>query len=224
MMERIIHQIWVGPYPMPERERSYVERIKLAHPRFTHMMWTDANLPALPPNIRWQFDQRATTQDYAFQADVLRPLIVCLFGGVYLDVDYAVDQGFANVDFDAIHGLFYHHNIKDVSIPNATIGLNKGHPLAFQLVNSIRNDKCDYGPHWLGAEVRKYLGLDINDDHRKVAPALHDHGIAYFPEGKGDDIGSPASQGKIYYDMFRHDALYSWSKENKERFAKGEMK
>src|SRR5580698_5597843 len=114
-MERIIHQIWVGPYPMPSRERMYVENIKRAHPHFKHMMWTDSNLPELPPNIRWQFDQRATTKDYAFQADVIRLLLVYLHGGVYLDVDYAVDQGFTKIDFDSINGLFYHHNIRDVS-------------------------------------------------------------------------------------------------------------
>ena len=27
-MEKIIHQIWVGPYKMPDREQKYINEIK----------------------------------------------------------------------------------------------------------------------------------------------------------------------------------------------------
>ena len=48
MLENIIHQIWLGKYKIPEKDRLLAEQIKLKHPNYKYMFWDNNNLPQLP--------------------------------------------------------------------------------------------------------------------------------------------------------------------------------
>jgi hypothetical protein len=41
---RIIHQIWLGPSPLPEQDAAYVETWKQLHPDWEHRLWTEDDL------------------------------------------------------------------------------------------------------------------------------------------------------------------------------------
>src|SRR5205807_3001839 len=45
MVPRIIHQIWVGPDPLPGELRGYVDSWKRQHPDWEHRLWTEDSLP-----------------------------------------------------------------------------------------------------------------------------------------------------------------------------------
>lgn len=218
-MQRIIHQVWVGPYRMPTRESGFVRRMRELHPTHEHRLWTSPNLPAMPPFLQERFDWRISQRDYAFAADIVRVYVVWLFGGVYFDVDTepirSVEPLCAGVD-----ALFRHHAEGDTTFSNDFIGLRKGHPLGWYLLESMKAPAYDFGPHWLGATVKRYCTLPMNATHQAVKAALAHRNMRYVPSARDH---TPDPHEPIWYDHFRNHALFSWSDENRARFARGEM-
>lgn len=82
-MEKIIHQIWIGPYKMPDREKYFVSQVKEKNPDFEHILWTNDNLPELPPKIKEKYQYHYDQEVYAFAADVLRIFLIREYGGIY---------------------------------------------------------------------------------------------------------------------------------------------
>lgn len=102
---RQLHQIWLGPDPVPERLREYAASWRRYCPHWVLVLWTDrpeehADLAAgpwhqvaEPPPIinRWAyhwaprwFGPRAA---WAARSDILRMELVARYGGVYADLD-----------------------------------------------------------------------------------------------------------------------------------------
>lgn len=220
-MERIIHQIWVGPYPMPSRERGYVDGMRSMHPDFSHRLWTDENLPAMPPFLQERYSWRMSLKDYAFAADIARVYLTWLLGGIYLDVDTEVGRGFDGMDVSRWDGMFRHHEETDHTFSNDFIGLSKGHPLGWFMLQSMAAPAYDFGPHWLAYTVRSWLGLEKEADQQRTRAALVSKRMLYMPSRIEDAerLGSDAWNGR-----FNNRALFSWSDENRKRFANGEMR
>lgn len=219
-MEKIIHQIWVGPYPMPARERSFVERTRKDHPDYIHHLWTDKNIPDLPEPVAAQMRWRGARKDYAFQADVLRVWLIHEFGGTYIDVDTEPLEGMNSMPISSIDGWFYHNEPTDFTIPNGAFGLKKGHPLAKFLLNRMVLPAYDFGPAWLGGAVREYLKVHRRTAHIDVGSYLSGFNIAYLAAHAGHRY---AADQDWWQRRFYHHALYSWSDENKKLFSEGKM-
>lgn len=211
-MEKIIHQIWVGPFEMPRRERRFIKNLKELHPSWTHMFWTNDNIPELPPKIKEAYESFGKNKDYAHQADVLRVYLVKLYGGVYLDVDFKCINGFEKEDVDKINGIYLYHGGNDYTIPNGAFGSNKDHPLINYMVDQIDLKKNGwYGPSWMGNMVRSFYQLPNECDHNLLIPKLIADNINY----------------RFFFEFeknnFKHYALYSWSPENRANFEKGNI-
>ena len=209
-MEKIINQIWVGPYSLPDREKRFIEEIKIKHPDYEHKLWTEDL--ELPENISKVYEQFRKQKDYAHMADVLRIFIVNRFGGTYLDVDFKYEGGLQNLNLDDKDGFFCNHGGNDYTMPNGVFGLKKGTEIGKFLEESIGIDKgMWYGPSWLGDKVKEFLGLSRETPHQIVKEKLRKINIDYvmFPE--------------FEKKCFRHHALYSWSPENKKNFENGNI-
>ena len=87
MIPKILHQVWVGPNPIPEEEKEYIKTWKKYHPNWEYMIWNNDNLSILqlPPNCIEAFN--ASNGVYACQADIVRYVAVLKYGGVYIDTD-----------------------------------------------------------------------------------------------------------------------------------------
>jgi hypothetical protein len=211
-MEKIIHQIWVGPYQMPDREKIFVQRMKTMNPDWEHVLWTDSNLPELPKNIRKRCDMFLSQKDYAHVADVLRVFIVNKFGGLYLDVDFQPIGPLSKSDLDKHDSVFFYHGGNDYTMPNGCFGSSKGSEISEYLLNDISPDFGGwYGPSWMGEVVKRYLGFSYETDHSIVGKEMENRNIKYmlFPE--------------LENNYCTHRALYSWSPENKRNFEEGNI-
>lgn len=223
-MERIIHQVWVGPYPMPARECSYVEKMKTKHPTFIHYLWTDANLPAFPPFLKERFDWRMSRKDYAFAANTVRAYVIWLFGGIYLDVDTDIGTGFDGIPVDASDGMFRHHGPDDFTFSSDFLGLAKGHPLGWYLCENQRAPAYAFHPHWFGEMVRKYVGLEKNASHELLREKLAALNILYMPSTREHALSTGVPEADPWEGHFWNKALFSWSKDNRARFERGEVR
>ena len=76
---KIIHQIWIGPKPRPEK---WMDSWRLKHPDWEYKLWTEENLPKL--RNQDQFDKIDT---YQGKADILRYELLYEYGGIYIDAD-----------------------------------------------------------------------------------------------------------------------------------------
>lgn len=210
-MENIIHQIWVGPYEMPDREKAFVAKVKGMNKTYEHRLWTNDNLPELPDNLKDLYEKFEAAEDYAHQADILRIFLIAEYGGIYMDVDFDCVGSIDNTDLSQSNGLFFYHGGNDYTMPNGIFGLSKSSEIAQYLLDSVQPNTGWYGPSWLGDKVKEFLGFDRETEHEKVKQELDKLGIKY--------IMFPYWETKF----FRHHALYSWSPENKANFKNGNI-
>lgn len=227
MIEKNIHQIWVGEYNIPERENRISSEIKEKHPEYVYYFWTDKNLPTIPEHLQKIYSKMYERKDYVFCADMLRWLVVYEYGGWYLDIDWEFIQNLNTVDLSGKKGIVYGHwgvgwQHCDYTITNNVFAFQKKHPIVKHLIDNMPVDEnyCNapYSPGWTGIWIKNYLGLknefskEIWEYHRVVREHLERHNIVY-----GD-------YNTFQNETLKHHALYAWEHTNKEKFAKGLIK
>ncbi|HZP87463.1 MAG TPA: glycosyltransferase [Burkholderiales bacterium] len=119
---RIIFQTWKSRTDMPRHFARWSETLRRAHPRWTHLLWDDAdNRRFIETHYPWFLDDYDSYPQEIYRADAVRYFFLYHHGGLYADMDTqcidATDALFENGDvFLARMGrdaLFPH------SIPNA---------------------------------------------------------------------------------------------------------
>lgn len=158
-MEKVIHQIWVGDKRIPEHVKDHMSKVKESHKDFTYHFWTDENLPELPPNLKRIYH---SYNEGAIKADLLRMYVVHEYGGIYMDADFVMIDGFhsdkmLNLDFDGF--ITYNHSYGTEALGNTIFGFKKGHPLIKNLLDNVNHEKQWIGPNWWAQVICKYLDL-----------------------------------------------------------------
>lgn len=142
-MDNIIHQIWVGPLPMPLNVRYFIKGIKESNPNREHRLWTDHNLPNLPENVKLVYDMLGEEKKYASQADVLRVFLVKEYGGIYLDADFN--------QIGPLDELFDYDNFFcecSDTLLTGVFGAKAGNKLIEKACQEISLSNRWYGPSW----------------------------------------------------------------------------
>ncbi|MGH2980537.1 MAG: glycosyltransferase family 32 protein [Solirubrobacterales bacterium] len=182
MIPRILHQVWVGPNPIPQEFMGYRESWLRHHPAWEMRFWTEENLP--PDLIRKEAYERL--RNPAERSDILRLEVLLRFGGVYVDtdieclrpIDPLLEEG-----ADFFVGYIGAHRVQ-----NALIGAVAGHPALEQALRELRPvteygiDKHGTGPHFLTTVLRQHPDVTIypqevfypmTDAERERAYAVH---------------------------------------------------
>jgi mannosyltransferase OCH1-like enzyme len=211
-MEKIIHQIWIGPYKMPNRDRGFVEETKEKNSQWQHILWQNYNLPILPEKIQRIYNFFEEHEDYAHQADILRLFLIKEYGGIYLDIDFKCINGFNNTNFELYDSLFCYHGGDDYTMPNGILGSSKDSKIMNFIYEQIDEAKgMWFGPSWFGEQVKKYFNLDYETPHSTTKKILEENNINYL------------LFSELEHNYFKHLALYSWSPENKKNFKSGNI-
>jgi hypothetical protein len=143
VIPRTIHQIWIGPDPLPEDHGPWIESWKRHHPSWEHRLWTEEDLPEDP--IRPEILERLRAP--VERADILRLEILYRHGGVYLDADLEclrpLDDVLADEDFVGVCH-------KPGRITNTAIAAVPKHPLLKRALREVRPMKT----YWTSASER----------------------------------------------------------------------
>jgi mannosyltransferase OCH1-like enzyme len=199
MIEKNIHQIWVGDKKIPNHIQVYMDKVRSSHQDFTYYLWNDSNLPDLPINLKKIYD---SYDEPAIKADLLRMYVVSQFGGYYLDADFDTLNGFHldNVfkkDSDGI--IVYNGSYGMSALANSIFGFSKNNPMLKYLISNIVHEQQWIGPNWWAQMVCKHVGLDIN------TASLIDL------ENKLSQLNIQLGCWKDIEDnCFRHEPLSSW--------------
>lgn len=145
---KIIHQIWVGPKPIPEKYIKLGETWKKLHPDWEYKLWRDEDIKD------WDFgskDLYEKASSYQERADVLRYEILNKYGGIYVDTDYEALQNFdelaSKYDFFAsIEPVFDNY----IAVTSAIIGSKPHNKILTDTIRDVRE-------HW----------DQVEDDFRK---------------------------------------------------------
>jgi mannosyltransferase OCH1-like enzyme len=227
MIPKIIHQIWVGPYRIPKREKRFSDEVKENHPTFEYKLWTDSDVPRLPPRLQEIYDYMGSVGQYAFQADLLRVFLVYNYGGIYLDIDFEYlpkGSGFNNIPLENYTAFFinhdtvnpaYHH-LPAETLNNGGFGAEKNHPIFDFLLEDISWNYPEYpnvwmGPSWLANAVKKYFKIDGVITQIDLAKN-------YFDTNKILHIDH---YDKFEKEYFKHHSLASWQPEMFNKFKTG---
>lgn len=86
MIPRILHQGWIGPKPMPDRERAWCDQMGKMNPGWKHHVFGNEILERYgnDPYVKALIDLKKA---WAFVCDRIRMLLLRDEGGVWLDPD-----------------------------------------------------------------------------------------------------------------------------------------
>jgi len=168
MIPKIIHNVWVGPNPLPEAEKSYIQSWKKHHPDWHFMFWGNNEIKKLEIHNACQQALHHSRNVYALQADIIRLIAVNTFGGFYIDTDIECFKNIDNLLHQKIEfiGLRPHRgnwitNAFFGSIKNSAILTN-----AISNINLTRQLEANqnyFGPAFLTRNVREGFNFTKNE-------------------------------------------------------------
>jgi mannosyltransferase OCH1-like enzyme len=152
----IVHQIWLGPDPLPAEFRRYGKSWLEHNPGWELRLWTEETLP--DDLTRREVYERL--RQPAERSDILRLELLERHGGVYVDTDFECRRPLAPL----LEGVeFFCAYLKPGRVNNAILGATAGHEILRRAVREVRPrawyglvDKTGTGPMFLDALVKQY--------------------------------------------------------------------
>jgi len=138
-----IHQIWLGPRPLPRSCVNMMESWKANHPTWEYKLWTDldAETALVTPNLREAFSK---ARNPAEKSDIVRLGLILEHGGLYVDVDFECLQ-----PFDGFHRRFSFFsglsNVGVFELNNGLFAASPGHPLVSFLCERVGRPWPEWG-------------------------------------------------------------------------------
>ncbi|MGE0009503.1 MAG: glycosyltransferase family 32 protein [Candidatus Babeliales bacterium] len=198
---KIIHQIWIGPYPFPQEAKKWQESWIKMHPDWEYKLWTNQDVDQFDFENKIYFDQ---ARNWGEKADILRYEILYRFGGLYADADFACLKSFdwlhERCDFyTGIHAvpLLFEHKLR---INNGLIGARPGHPILERAISQIpfyRHEKGvaqRTGPDFFTQTIQDVLPSTIASGSLDlVFPSNF-----FYPSGEKGGPGYKLKDGEAY--------------------------
>ena len=171
MIPHIFHQVWLGPRPLPPKEKEWMESWRHFHPHWDFKLWTDANIDELelPLNCieaingaNWPRDDLAPC--YACKSDVVRYVALLRYGGIYGDTDLECFKNIENLftDPQIFIGLQPHAANR---ITNTFIGAEKKCKIISNMIKGISGAAIPmkYGPCYINHHLYNFLDTPTSE-------------------------------------------------------------
>lgn len=147
MTPKIIHQVWVGPNPIPENEQLWIQGWKDHNPTWEHRLWTDKEVESEKLVNTYAY---STATSYSERSDVLRYELIYKYGGLYLDTDFKCLRSLDALcleDLDCFAPHVHKEGACFKDIESSVLGGRAGHPLLEALVADLEQSSRDKGQH-----------------------------------------------------------------------------
>ncbi len=97
---KIIHQIWIGPRPLPNKYKKWMKSWKSLNKSWEYKLWTNNDIKDMNLINQKIFEE---SSNVGFRSDILRYEILYKYGGLYIDTDLEcikeIPQEFCYYDF-----------------------------------------------------------------------------------------------------------------------------
>ena len=134
MIPKIIHQIWIGPNPVPYQ---FLNTWKLNHPDWEYILWTEDKLK----NENFTNENLINFfNNITVKTDLMRYELLYKYGGIYMDADIICKKKLD--DFFLDNDLFAtYYNKEQNYITNSTIGTVKNNEVLKEVIDYFKNLK-----------------------------------------------------------------------------------
>ncbi len=164
---RIIHQIWVGKKPFPEKYRNWQKTWQNV-PGWSYKLWTDEDVEKLNFANKERYYKE---KNMGGRADILRIEVLNQYGGLYADTDFellnpeALEEITESLDFFA--GLTP-LDCRTLIINNALIGSVPHHPILEACVQNlekwyVENEIVLNGPGFFSKMILQHADKGLRD-------------------------------------------------------------
>jgi hypothetical protein len=213
VVPRILHQIWVGPDPLPDEFAAYIETWRQNHPGWEHRLWTEENLPT---DLR-RPEALERIRHPAERADILRLELLWRHGGVYADVDFecrrSMEPEIGDADFFTAYLKPKNLLKARERVNNAFIGSVPGHPLLDRALDELRPqewyrfDKTGSGSLFFNALVKEFPDVHIlpaeliypsSPAQEKAAIAIH-HFARSWADGEAFRVATGRAEKRLHW-------------------------
>lgn len=138
---KIIHQIWIGPRPLPAACKKFQATWIKVHPDWEYKLWTNEDIENFELTNKKLYDQ---STNWGQKSDIARYEILYRFGGLYIDTDFECffpfDLFHHTCDFYA--GIVDNRPSKFL-IANGLIGSVPYHPILKAIIDNMTLDKTE---------------------------------------------------------------------------------
>lgn len=170
MIPKILHYIWLGGNPLPEKVVACMETWKKYCPEYEIKRWDESNLNLdMCKYARQAYDAKK----YAFASDFFRFYVLKEFGGIYLDVDVELLKSLDDLlDQKCFMGFECYGKQKSVN-PGLIAGSEKNGKVVTDMYNNYLKDNFLFKDGTINYETvctktTNYLienyQLEINDE------------------------------------------------------------
>lgn len=139
MIPKVLHQVWIGPEPMPERFAEWSLGWQAMHPGWQHRLWGNDDLDGYPFRNRplWEAaPDLVPGSEWQFRSDLARYEILLTLGGVYVDLDMEPLRPIDDL-LPEVGDAFTVWETDGVWANNAVMGATHGHPWIIDLVGGL---------------------------------------------------------------------------------------
>ena len=124
MIPKIIHQIWIGDKPIPDKFKKYIESWKKFNPDYQYILWDNKKVTKLNSRIIKDILNNKELSNVV-KSDFLRYFILKENGGIYVDTDFECLRPF---DYFLKYDLFTGFEASEI-ISNGLIGSKTNNPI-----------------------------------------------------------------------------------------------
>jgi GT2 family glycosyltransferase len=137
---KILHQIWIGPKPMPSK---FMNTFQDKHPDFEYIRWTEAEIEKRGLKLECNTAIERMSEING-KADIIRWEILYQYGGIFQDADSVCLEPFDDIFLEktAFAG-FENETARAGLVATGTMGFPPKHPLCRAAIDwMLTNDTC----------------------------------------------------------------------------------
>jgi hypothetical protein len=163
---KVFHYIWVGPSPMPDSHRRYIEGWRQLMPDWRVMAWTDADVDW---SVRY-LQQAYATRGWNRISNYMRMHALHTYGGFYLDTDVEILRPLDPLCHE--HAVLGFQSVEPSPswVNGAVFGAEPGHPFVGRLLRAFREEL----PGWRRMGDKHGPGL--------ITRLLKDEGLSHYED------------------------------------------
>ena len=211
IMNKIIHQIWIGPLDSPD----YMHTWKDFNPEYEYILWDNEKVKELFPLINQRLYDLYDNEEinvWNGRANLLRLEILNRFGGIYIDADCEclrkLEGDFLDLDF---FGVYANDRVRGDLVNNCVIGSIANHPILDECIAKLnKSDKIQQpsstwsGPGLITEVLKNY---DV-----RILPSYYFSPVFYHDGAQYEGNFKPFGDHKWFTTMIqKYSNLGHWS-------------
>jgi predicted nuclease with TOPRIM domain len=201
---KIIHQLWIGPYPMPS---NLMKTWKNKNPDYEYILWNESEIKKRGFQFKC-YKKIFNMKEICGKADIMRWEILCKYGGIFIDADSIciepLDDSIIN---NTAFASYENEKNRGTLVANGTMGFIPNHPLCIDAIKNILTNNINnkawitVGPGLLTKliESGKYSDIKIYPSYYFIP--IHYEGLTYLGHRKVYAHQEWGSTRKIYNKM-----------------------